>query len=235
MAILSIIPKLDSVVWIKINCSLTLIALIFLLLNYIDKGLRYYEVFPEPERPIKIKGTYLPTSHSASRFRINCTLAILPKLSVAVVYFPVRMECALQRKETITNAFVQMKIILAKTVKMVIVPIYFYEFILLTNQRRIFPVKVLERIRKALSDTDELYEKYTLSNGNSLFWKYANKLRPLSKYYNKKIYDLQDHVINDDSLYPINDDIIGRSLPPVPPECPTPMGIKGKPVKIHSS
>lgn len=78
-----------------------------------------------------------------------------------------------------------------------------------------------------------MYEKYTVSDGNTLFWRYMNKWSAFSRYYNKKIYSLQNHVIKDESsLSPISKeqlgDIVGRSLAPIPLECPTPMGMKGK-------
>lgn len=75
-----------------------------------------------------------------------------------------------------------------------------------------------------------MYEKYTTSKSKSLFWKYINRVPPLSKYYNKKIYYLRSYVIDDDLFDPSEADgyIGGRSLASVPINCPTPMGMKGK-------
>lgn len=72
MAIFSFIPKFDSAVWIKINCALTSIAVIFLIINYIDRGLRYHELAPEFPRPLKVKGKMqVPQKH----FILNLLLA----------------------------------------------------------------------------------------------------------------------------------------------------------------
>lgn len=97
-------------------------------------------------------------------------------------------------------------------------------------------VKLVERLKRNIWIDNNVYEKYTVWNGNSPFWRYINKWPLLSKYYNKKIYHLQSHVIDDNSLYPsaAQDNlgyVSGRSLASTPLDCPTPMGMKGRYVK----
>lgn len=54
MAIISALSKFNSGVWIKINCSLTLIAVVCLIANYLEKGFWYQGTAPKDLRRSRV-------------------------------------------------------------------------------------------------------------------------------------------------------------------------------------
>lgn len=152
------------------------------------------------------------------------------KVLVVVAHFPALMDYAFPQKAMTTSVFVPVLLTPVKIVKMVSFP-KISKYFLRTYKCYIL-VPLVERLKHYLWQ-DNWYEKYTTSNGNSPLWKYINKLPFLCKYYNKKIYNLRNYVMEDNFVYSSAEEnqlelAAGRSLAATPVDCPTPMGLKGK-------
>ncbi|CAG5125570.1 unnamed protein product, partial [Candidula unifasciata] len=98
---------------------------------------------------------------------------------------------------------------------------------------------LMKRLKRLLKPSSETVHNLLVNPSLKWIWDFVNSVEWLHNHFMKRIYLLRSNVVDSPPLYETvhsyptiaahtNSTVYARTLPPVPRDCPTPMGVKGK-------